>query len=736
MKRFFFRWFKFCALRAFGRRKHRPLQPFELLEQRRLLTSVSLAPTSVAEQDGAGATTATVTRADPNDVGSSIWVRLASNDTGEAVIAGGHATRYEAILRPENAVPPSNSTASGTAAFTLRSAGDSLALDYAFEFQGLDLDGLQTPGDDSDNVTGFHLHVGTPDINGQLIFGFLGPQHDQTDLMVDAAAGIVTGTWDISDVNFPVVRPVSFWLNELADGLIYVNVHTLGNPPGDIRGPLEALESADRLIEIPIGQASATVAIDAVEDLVFDGAQTVEIRASTPDLVDGVATLEVTDSTVFQVVQTTAVASRVDIELTLPVDVDSLLLYTGQQVGPDTPVVQLTGASVGPVRGSLAWDAPTSTVQFLPTGGPLEPDTYTLAVEGLLHPTGVLLDGDADRVDGGRFETQFTIEETTDRWLGLPDFARGPDQSVELGGLPGIPVQVDDSTGLEQVEFTLRFDPALLDISGAQLADGLPEGWQFDSPVNLNTPGQVTVSLSGTEPLAAGQENLVLLTGSVPESAEVGQLGLLQFTDHSLNNDGLAARVDDAVQTVAYFGDATGNGNYSGLDASLIARVAVELDTGFAAYPNIDPVLIGDVTGNGDLSALDASFVARRAVGLDQAEIPDLPGATSLVATLLSSPVEQSMASESASAAIVLWATEQEERAEEFSFSNLAEIVQNRTSSLPSSDNVNVLSEENPTRQRLDRPKRESSEATGEDEPQDSDWHASLDAWFNRLGTV
>jgi hypothetical protein len=75
---------------------------------------------------------------------------------------------------------------------------------------------------------------------------------------------------------------------------------------------------------------------------------------------------------------------------------------------------------------------------------------------------------------------------------------------------------------------------------------------------------------------------------------------------------------------VAYFGDATGNGLYSGLDAQRVARIGVGLDSGLSAYPAIDPVIVGDVTGNGGLSGLDAQRIARKAVGLPVPEIPDL----------------------------------------------------------------------------------------------------------------
>jgi hypothetical protein len=87
----------------------------------------------------------------------------------------------------------------------------------------------------------------------------------------------------------------------------------------------------------------------------------------------------------------------------------------------------------------------------------------------------------------------------------------------------------------------------------------------------------------------------------------------------------VTASADSGIHAVAFLGDATGNGAYSGLDAQRVARVAVGLDAGFAAYPKIDPAVIADVTSNGVLSGLDAQRIAQEAVGLDSGEIPPIP---------------------------------------------------------------------------------------------------------------
>ena len=92
------------------------------------------------------------------------------------------------------------------------------------------------------------------------------------------------------------------------------------------------------------------------------------------------------------------------------------------------------------------------------------------------------------------------------------------------------------------------------------------------------------------------------MTAEVQSAAIYGATGLIALSELIVTDAGDAAidaTADAAIQAVAYFGDATGNGDYSGLDAQRVARVAVGLDNGFAAYPYIDPVIITDADGSG-----------------------------------------------------------------------------------------------------------------------------------------
>lgn len=136
---------------------------------------------------------------------------------------------YFATLDGQQEAAPTASTATGSASLSLNAAQDRLT--YTIKLTGLDLDGTITPEDADDDVVALHFHVAPPGTNGAVVFGQISPNDDADDLVINAAAGTLTGAWENSDA-----KPLSGQLaNLLADGL-YLNVHTTEYPGGAIRG--------------------------------------------------------------------------------------------------------------------------------------------------------------------------------------------------------------------------------------------------------------------------------------------------------------------------------------------------------------------------------------------------------------------------------------------------------------------------------------------------------------------
>ncbi|MDM4019173.1 beta strand repeat-containing protein [Roseiconus lacunae] len=343
-------------------------------------------------------------------------------------------------------------------------------------------------------------------------------------------------------------------------------------------------------------------------------------------------------------------------ELSEEIDASKINLYDSENGLAGDADVTVTGASGGAVEGSLIIDGTTLT--FVATGDALPADTYTVtlrsAADGFTDlADGELLDGDNNSTAGGNFVDTFTVTTPGTLTVGLPDVVRGPTQAIQVPASesgtalpPGLPIQLSDADGVTSVTLTIEFDPDLLDISSVQLGTDAPSGSQVQA--NLDTPGVATISFFSVGPMSAGQADIIDIIASVPEDATYGAMQAIEITAIEVNAGALTANTDDAIQVVAFPGDANRNQRYDAEDARLISRVGVELDSGFVfndptatsastmLYPTIDPMLIGDVSGNGELSPLDSSDLLRQVVGLSTPNIPDLPDAQAPTAVALS----------------------------------------------------------------------------------------------------
>lgn len=315
----------------------------------------------------------------------------------------------------------------------------------------------------------------------------------------------------------------------------------------------------------------------------------------------------------------------------------------------------LTGAHPGGrIQGSLV--VAENRLRFVATDGALPTDTYQVllhsATDGLRAADGgAILDGEfsgvfpsGDGIAGGDFVFSFTVADAASLVVGIPNFARGPGQAVNLLTSPdgssvdsGLPIALSTSAGVTSLTVTVEFDPALLHVSDVRLGPDAPEGSQVT--VNLSTAGQATIAFFALDPLPEGSTRIIVLDADVPATAPYASAQAIRLTRVDVNAGALSATAADGLHVVAFPGDTNRNLRYDAEDARLIARVGVAVDSGFAVdpphaettsptrllYPTIDPRIIADVTGDGTLSALDASDVLRRVVGLSTPGIPALP---------------------------------------------------------------------------------------------------------------
>jgi hypothetical protein len=143
-------------------------------------------------------------------------------------------TQFYAIIENEQEVsnpPVPEQGTGGTGTFELNDA--MTALSYDITLFGLDIDGLQTPGNPNDNANRFHIHAAPAGANGSIVFGMKDPNHDVDDLVINPATSRITGVWDGNEGNGTTLAAQ---LANLMNGALYFNVHTTDHAGGEIRG--------------------------------------------------------------------------------------------------------------------------------------------------------------------------------------------------------------------------------------------------------------------------------------------------------------------------------------------------------------------------------------------------------------------------------------------------------------------------------------------------------------------
>jgi uncharacterized repeat protein (TIGR03803 family) len=334
-----------------------------------------------------------------------------------------------------------------------------------------------------------------------------------------------------------------------------------------------------------------------------------------------------------------------------------------------TQVVDGAGHPIAPVNvlGSVVLDTAANSLTFVDTdttsmvnnGTPILPDgVYVADIAGMaahdgfqaLNAGGGFLDGTGSGTPGSDFTATFTVGAAAagDDVVWVPATADGPLQALQAPGnnqqnQPGLlgsgyPVYLDDSTGaVTSVSLTFNYNPALLIVTGVTSNSALPGSSFTLSP--SSTPGHAVLQYSGPASsasllkggtgtiLAAGSDvplgfiNATVVNGTAANPVYRAK-DLLTLTDVAINPTAAAPAGSipsvgaSAVHLDAYVGDADGNGSYSSGDAVLITRALLSADTGFTAYPLVDPVIVADTDGDGFIPADAALQVNEAGVGI------------------------------------------------------------------------------------------------------------------------
>lgn len=132
----------------------------------------------------------------------------------------------------------------GTATFVL--SADLTSLTMSVTIFNIDVTTNQTPGDSNDNLGNAHIHGGAgPGVNAGVVWGFFGaPDNDiaPDNLVVtpfaNGVGGTFTSVWNQNEGNGG--QTLTSQLNNLRNGLTYINFHTTQFTGGEIRGQIIA----------------------------------------------------------------------------------------------------------------------------------------------------------------------------------------------------------------------------------------------------------------------------------------------------------------------------------------------------------------------------------------------------------------------------------------------------------------------------------------------------------------
>lgn len=140
---------------------------------------------------------------------------------GVAAARGRGSRNFRTHLSGDEVVPPVDTNAQGQAKFRLNKARDELS----FKLNVANID----------DVIGAHIHMAATGENGGIVVFLFGePFADPVTVNGTLAEGTITA----SDVIGAIAGDFEALLTAMAEGNAYVQVHTLANVPGEIRGQI------------------------------------------------------------------------------------------------------------------------------------------------------------------------------------------------------------------------------------------------------------------------------------------------------------------------------------------------------------------------------------------------------------------------------------------------------------------------------------------------------------------
>ncbi len=249
-----------------------------------------------------------------------------------------------------------------------------------------------------------------------------------------------------------------------------------------------------------------------------------------------------------------ATESGVFFRFSRAVDVSRLNLYDSADARLGSADLTVVRERTGSITGSLVLHEDGMGVSFVKTGGPLQADSYKVNVRG---GTGGFadvyrraLDANGDGVIGDDATASFTVAPSTATVVSIPDFMRGPGQSVAVPNRAAgsLPLRLSEGAGVQSLSVELQFDNALFSIRDVRLAGGIA-GTVETTAIHGGLRIQVVLAV----PLSRGAVDLLDIFASVPAGAGGDVQQVIDLRNVVIRDGrGLTVTViaDDAVQAV------------------------------------------------------------------------------------------------------------------------------------------------------------------------------------------
>jgi endonuclease/exonuclease/phosphatase family metal-dependent hydrolase len=292
----------------------------------------------------------------------------------------------------------------------------------------------------------------------------------------------------------------------------------------------------------------------------------------------------------------------------------------------------------------------TATITFSTTAAPLSSNIQNalsfgslatqIGVNGITPNSVVVVTNDTSAGANVQVTFQSALAQATNQLLTstTPGVSIAPATINVPNNIPGsgIPIALSSGLNVTSGSFTLQYNPALLTITGVV---SKISGASFTLVSNNTVTGTAVLSLSSPTRISSAATAITLgnLLATVPLSATAsyGAPQLLHFSSAILagTSGPMPVTNQDGVDVAAYFGDvADSGGPLTAQDATAIATVAAKVPNtaaqtlpGFAAFPDIDPVIVGDVSLQGTVNSTDAGAVMQQLAVAARITIPCAP---------------------------------------------------------------------------------------------------------------